>query len=126
MALDMKRRIHPFRLLQHLAIGTLLSILVFFSASFLTFIADQPTFNPYAEANYWRYHMEMGFPFTYFQQDFIGSDGTPFTRADILNLLLDCVITWTLIALPYALLTIRKDKKQLADSHFSELIDDQR
>lgn len=119
----MKQSIHPFRLLLHIGVGTLLSILVFFSASFLTFIADQPTFNPYAEANYLRYHMEMGFPFTYFQHDFIGAGDAPYTRADILNLLLDCAITWALIALPYAFFNIRKDKKQLADSDHSELLD---
>jgi len=67
--------------------GTLLSILLFFSISFLTVLSQLLfTSEPYS--------LEIGFPFEYYRQFLLrGSDflNTEWNRT---NLWLDCFITW--------------------------------
>lgn len=112
------------RLLLHFAIGTILSMLVFFSISFLTFIFDLHPFNPETDSRHYVYTTEVGFPFTYYKQDFMGADGYPFAGWNGKELLLDCAITWLIIALSYTFFKVRKDKRTTQIEH-SELIDEE-
>ncbi len=76
--------------------GTILSILTFFSISFLTII---PQLIPFAG----NYEMlgDIGFPLVYYNQ-FLASDSI-LGGWDLTNLLLDCAITWVAVTGAYVL-----------------------
>lgn len=85
--------------------GTLFSILIFFSISFLTvlFQLNSPL-NRFEED----YELKVGFPFQYYRQ-FIVSCKTPNSGWNVENLLLDCGITWMLTILLFIAIN-RKNK----------------
>ena len=77
----------------------MLSILVFFSTSFLYVIYR---ISPLTEGD--TYSLEIGFPFKYYKQFQVNRN--PFLNSEwnINNLLFDCLITWILVAGAYLLL----------------------
>lgn len=109
------------RLGLHLVVGTLLSILVFFSISFLTYLADIDTFNPAASNEL---NVDIGFPFTYYAESFRGQSQIPVTWANSALLLADCAITWIVVALPYFLYKFSKGKGYLRKSE-DDILDQQ-
>ena len=106
-------------ILRYTLIGTVLSILVFFSISFLDLLYDIDTFSPYAERNAFRF--DFGVPFTYYSEEFIYLNELPSTKSNPLNLLMDCVITWLLVALPYIIYKVRK--RMPKETRSKDLID---
>lgn len=83
--------------------GTLLSILVFFSVSFLYVIYR---ISPITMGN--TYSLEIGFPLKYYYQFQVG--GNPFLNSgwNINNLFLDCLITWILVCGLYVIIKRKK------------------
>lgn len=105
----MIKGISTLRLARYLLIGTVLSVLVFFSISFLSYLADIDTFNPSASNVL---DVDIGFPFTYYTEVFRKQSMIPRTSADMGLMLADCAITWLIVALPYLFYKIRKGKNQ--------------
>ena len=68
--------------------GSLLSILVFFSVSFIMIL---PQLNPLSETH--GFNIKIGFPFVYYYQFWVGHDFLNW-EWKIRNLILDCLITW--------------------------------
>ena len=106
-------------ILRYTVIGTVLSILVFFSISFLDLLYDLDTFSPYAQRGAFRF--DFGVPFTYYSEEFIYLNELRSTKSNTLNLLMDCVITWLLIALPYIIYKVRK--RMPKETRSKDLID---
>lgn len=102
----MKKARSAVLILRYTIIGTVLSILVFFSISFLDLLYDLDTFSPYAQRNAFRF--DFGLPFTYYSEQFIYLNELPSAKFNALNLLMDCTITWLLITLPYIIYKVRK------------------
>ena len=94
--------------LKHILLGTLLSILVFFSISFITFLANIGPFRYYGidEA----YHQEIGFPFIYYYEILYSGAISPNTQWNLNYLFYDCLITWVIVTGAYVL-TRRLRKK---------------
>ncbi len=72
-----------------LTVGTLLSILVFFSISFVQFLIQIPPIKEY------RADLKIGFPFNYFYELYL-KDGLNHAWNPA-NLLLDCFIVWLIV-----------------------------
>lgn len=108
----MKKEITPLRIGWYLVIGTVLSVLVFFSISFLTYLADLDTFNPSASKEL---NVDIGLPFTYYGEVFREQSRIPMTWSSNLALLADCAITWCFVALPYLFYKIRKNKTKQSE-----------
>jgi len=68
--------------------STLLSILVFFSVSFIMIL---PQLNPLSDT--YGFNIKIGFPFVYYYQFWVGHDFLNW-EWKIRNLILDCLITW--------------------------------
>lgn len=83
--------------------GTVLSIMVFFSISFL-FVLYQ--ISPMTMGN--TYNLEIGFPYRYYEQ--FQLRGNPFVNSgwNLKNLFWDCLITWVIVCFPYVILKKRK------------------
>ncbi len=79
--------------------GTVLSILVFFSISFL-FVLYR--ISPVTMGD--TYSLEIGFPFGYYEQ--FQLRGNPFVNSgwNIKNLFWDCLITWIVVCIPYVII----------------------
>ncbi|MUV02958.1 hypothetical protein GN157_04475 [Flavobacterium rakeshii] len=71
--------------------GLLLSILVFFSVSFIMIL---PQLNPLS--NTYGFNIKIGFPFVYYYQFWAGHDFLNW-EWKIINLILDCLITWIVV-----------------------------
>ena len=86
-----------------IVIGTLLSILIFFSVSFITVLSqlNSPLNQPLDSS------MSIGFPFNYYHQ-FMVSPPTFNSSWNPTNLLLDCFITWLLVVGIYIFFTKNK------------------
>ena len=106
------------KIAKYLAIGTVLSILVFFSVSFITYLADLDTFNPAAGKEL---NVDIGFPFTYYTEDLVGREKIPATWAKGILLIADCAITWMLVAIPYTVFKVKR--KNPKGNQLSEIID---
>ncbi|OJJ17004.1 hypothetical protein BKI52_30265 [marine bacterium AO1-C] len=78
--------------------GTILSVLVFFSVSFL-FVLYR--ISPITSGD--TYHLEIGFPFIYYKQ--FQLQGNPFLNSSwhVTYLLIDCLITWVIVCGLYLL-----------------------
>ncbi len=88
------------QIIKRFAIGTILSVLVFFSTSFVTvlFHINSPINRQIDDSLY------IGFPFTYYSQFFI-EEPIPNSGWKLNNLLLDIVITWIIVTGIYLLST---------------------
>lgn len=83
--------------------GTVLSILVFFSISFL-FVLHR--ISPFTMGD--TYSLEVGSPFRYYEQ--FQLRGIPVVNSgwNIKNLFWDCLITWIVVCIPYVIIKIKK------------------
>ena len=95
-------------ILKHTLLGTLLSILVFFSISFITFLTNINPFRYYGINE--SYHLEIGFPFTYYYEILYSGSISPNTQWNLSYLFYDCLITWVIVTGAYVL-TKRLRKK---------------
>ena len=90
--------------------GTLLSLLIFFSISFITVLTQ---INP---LHYYRknetYKLEIGFPFTYYGQFWLSGSTIPNSGWTINNLFYECLLTWVVVTGIY-FLTQRKKNNSL-------------
>lgn len=89
-------------MIRKLIYGTVLSILIFFSVSFLTVLSQLNT--PLSRVGK-NYKLSIGFPFEYYDQ-FLVNYTCLHTSWNIKNLILNCAITWGLTIL--ALMISRK------------------
>lgn len=119
----MKRKSPIKTILVFMGVGTLLSILVFFSISFLTLLEDLSTFNP--AANRGKYHFELGFPFTYYREFFLEGNTYQSTWWSPIYLLVDCFITWISVAVPYTMIKFRKSRLALTERKAEDQLIDQ-
>ena len=76
-------------------LGTLLSILVFFSISFITFLDNIGPLHYYGRNE--AYHLEIGFPFTYYYEFFLSGGITPNSGWNINHLFYNCLISWIVV-----------------------------
>jgi hypothetical protein len=90
-------------LLNYIIKGTVLSVLIFFSISFL-FVLYR--ISPITVGD--TYSLEIGFPFSYYEQ--FQLRGNPFVNSgwNLKHLFLDCVITWVIVCGSYVLIKRRK------------------
>lgn len=79
--------------------ATLFSVLIFFSVSFITFLLQIAPFNYVTPAE--QYHLQIGFPFCYYEQFIMSGSNFPNFGWNSRNLLLDCFITWIVILIIY-------------------------
>ncbi len=84
--------------------GTLLSILIFFSVSFLTVLFQINS--PLHRVND-KYDLSIGFPFRYYHE-FMVDYSTPNSGWNIGNLILDCFLTWGVTILILIIQRIRR------------------
>ena len=84
--------------------GTVVSILIFLSVSFL-FVLYR--ISPLTMGD--TYNLEIGFPFIYYEQ--FQLSGNPYLNSgwNIKNLFLDCIITWILVGGFYVLVKRRSN-----------------
>ncbi len=100
----MKRK----NILLNFIIGTLLSALIFFSISFITFLKN---INPIHKYNLNEtYHLEVGFPYTYYYEFLSSGANVPNSGWKINLLFFDCLLIWvtTVGLFMYLKLKIRK------------------
>ena len=87
--------------------GTILSILTFFSTSFLTVLFQ---INSPLHRLTDSYEMKIGFPFTYYHE-FMIDYPVPNSGWTINNLLWDCLITWVIVTGTFVIAKRIKNKR---------------
>ena len=97
---------HLFKLI---LTGTALSILVFLSVSFISFLTQINPIHYYATNE--TYRLDIGFPFKFYEQFFLSGSRIPNSGWHAENLLLDCFLTWITIAGLYVFINVKKSKK---------------
>lgn len=91
--------------IKHTLVGTGLSILIFFSISFLTVLSQiNPLFNIETED----YILEIGFPFVYNVQFCLNGNEYPNTGWTWSHLFYDCLLSWITVTGIYLLVLRRK------------------
>lgn len=88
--------------------GTILSILVFFSVSFISFLTQVNPLHYYKSSE--TYKLDIGFPFTFYRQFWLSGSRIPNSGWTLDNLFYDCFITWIVVAGCYMLIQRRKNK----------------
>lgn len=91
------------KLLKNVFAGTFLSVLIFFSISFITFLGQIAPFRYYKEGREF-YHLSVGFPLTFYEQFWLRGSELPNFGWRGTNLLLDCAITWLVVTSAYVFL----------------------
>ena len=85
--------------------GTLLSVLIFFSISFITIVLQLPPFQDY-DTN----KIKIGFPWQFYYQFCI--ERCDYRHGwDIVYWFYDCVLTWVITMILYWLISFKKYKK---------------
>lgn len=84
----------------------LLSITIFFAASFLTLLDDLPLVHYYAKDE--AFHITMGFPFTYHHEFMMRGSLVPDTENSFINLLVDAGLTFVVVVGSYLLVQRKK------------------
>jgi hypothetical protein len=87
--------------LKQFVIATGLSILVFFSVSFLTVLAQINPLHYYVEDE--QYNLSIGYPWVYYKQ-FFADPEIPNSSWQGSHLIYDCILTWIVITGLYVLL----------------------
>jgi hypothetical protein len=90
----------------NLLIGTLFSIVIFFAVSFITFLTQIGPIHYQGRAPY---KMDIGFPFTFYEQFWMRGSDFPNSGWHIDNLFYDCLIIWIVVTGAYVI--IQKYKK---------------
>ena len=87
--------------------GTLLSVLVFFSISFLTFLWRVNPLGLYENPP--KYKLNIGFPFTYYYEFWLRCSDAPNAGWELKQLFLDILLTWVIVAGLYVLIQKRRN-----------------
>jgi hypothetical protein len=94
------------KLIKTFFIGTFLSILVFFSVSFITILTQLNPIHYYQTSE--SYKLDIGFPFKYYGQFWLSGSNIPNSSWNINNLFYDCLLTWiVVVGLYYLILRTR-------------------
>ncbi|UMY65093.1 MULTISPECIES: hypothetical protein [unclassified Flavobacterium] len=88
--------------------GTALSILVFFSISFLTVLAQIIPFHYYGAKE--TYKLDIGFPFKFYGQFWLRGNDIPNSGWTIPNLFYDCLLTWLVVTGLYYIAKRKRDR----------------
>ena len=83
------------KLFRTIFFGTLLSILVFLSVSFITVLTQINPLHYYKSSE--TYKLDIGFPFIYYGQFWLSGSSIPNSGWTINNLFFDCLITWAVV-----------------------------
>lgn len=75
--------------------ATVLSVLVFFSISFVTVLTHILPFHYYRSNE--SYKLEIGFPFTFYEQFWLNGSNLPNSGWTLNNLFYDCLLTWLVV-----------------------------
>lgn len=94
--------------MKHILIGTILSILVFFSISFLTVLTQINPFHYYKNEEI--YQLNIGFPLIYYHQFWLSGSKIPNSGWTVNYLFYDSILTWIIVAGAY--ITWQKIKKK--------------
>ena len=97
--------------------GTVLSILVFFSLSFITVLFVISPLHLYEEEG--PYRLEIGVPFKYYEQFWLRGNDFPNSGWMPDQLIYDCIITWVIVTAFYFI----RLKLKLNASDKSKLVD---
>jgi len=97
------------KLIRNLISGTLLSILIFFSVSFVSVLAQINPIHNYKNGEPYRF--DIGFPFRFYQQFWLRGNNIPNSGWFTDNLFYDCVLTWLVIVGLYILTQRIRNKK---------------
>ena len=87
--------------------GTALSILVFFSISFLTILTQINPLHYYQDTE--TYKLDIGFPFKYYEQFWLRGNDIPNSGWTISNLFYDCLLTWLVVTGLYYLIKRKRN-----------------
>ena len=93
------------RLAKTIFTGTLLSILVFFSISFITVLIQISPLHKHYET----YKLDIGFPFKYYGQFWLSGSTMPNSGWTLSNLFYDCFLTWSVVTVIYFLTQSKKN-----------------
>ena len=96
------------KIANHLFVGTLLSILIFFSISFITILVQINPLHYYKKNE--AYELNLGFPFTYYTQFWVSGNNYPNSGWSGHYLLYDCFLTWLFVGGIYFIFVNRKKK----------------
>jgi hypothetical protein len=92
-------------IVKHVLVGTIWSILIFLSISFLTVLSQ---INPFFTFETEDYILEIGFPFVYNVQFCVSGNEYPNTGWTMNNLFYDCLLTWLFVNGIYLLIMRNK------------------
>lgn len=92
--------------LKIILLGTALSILVFFSTSFLTVLTQINPLHYYQGSE--TYKLDIGFPFKFYGQFWLSGSDIPNSGWTISNLFYDCMLTWIVVTGIYYLIKRRR------------------
>lgn len=98
---------NKLKLVRVILTGTLLSILVFLSISFITVLTEINPLHYYG--NHEQYKLDIGFPFTYYGQFWLSGNTIPNSGWTINYLFYDCFLTWTIVTGIYYLTQLSKN-----------------
>lgn len=88
-------------MVRRLVIGTLLSILVFFAVSFLSILGQiAGPLNGHTP----RVRLDVGWPFTYYQEFWVNGSDSMNCGWDMKNLVLGSALTWVVVTGAYVML----------------------
>jgi len=90
------------RLTRHIFIGTMLSIITFFSVSFLTILLQISPLSHYTDKS--RFRLEIGFPFVYYEQFWLRGNDFPNTGWLRSSLIYDIFLTWISVIALYLIM----------------------
>ena len=99
-------------------VGTILSVLIFFSISFITILGQISPLHYYKKSE--AYELKLGFPFTYYNQFWVSGNNYPNSGWKGDYLLYDGFLTWFLVTGIYFMFVNRKrfpmNEKGVTDS----------
>ena len=98
-------------MIKKIVIGTVLSMLVFFSISFWTILFHINPLHHYDKND--SFKMEIGYPFVYHEQFLLNGDRIPNSGWKLDNLILDSLLTWIIVVGLYLIIN-KKNKQQVA------------
>jgi hypothetical protein len=94
-------------MIKNTLIGTILSILIFFSISFLTVLTQINPFHYYKNEE--TYQLNIGFPLIYYNQFWLSGSNIPNSGWTVNYLFFDCILTWVIVTGTYIIwLKIKK------------------
>jgi hypothetical protein len=90
--------------------GTILSILIFLSISFITVLTQINPLHYYQKDE--NYHFDIGFPFEYYSQFWIKGSDIPNSGWNLKNLFYDCFLCWIIVTGLYVMKQLNNFQNQ--------------